>query len=92
MNTEEVDTFTARLARFTDRGVNQGDSECLADRLVIRDRDHDDRVVCLECTHLHSAGRCGNWQRAGVAIRSRDPQLGGDFMQLIQRCDGFAAS
>jgi hypothetical protein len=89
MNTAEIDRFTARLARFADRGVIQDDAECLADRLVIRDREQDDRAICLECAHLHRAGRCGNWQRAGVAIRAWDAQLGPDFVRLLQRCDGF---
>jgi len=89
MNTAEIDTFTARLARFTVRGVIQGDAECLADRLVIRDREKDDRAMCLECTNLHRGWRCGNWQRAGVAIRARDAQLAPEFMHLLQRCDGF---
>jgi hypothetical protein len=92
MNTAEIDRFTARLARFTDKGLIQCDAASLADKLVIRDREKDDRATCLECAHLQRGGRCGNWQRAGVAIRSRDAQLAGDFMQLLQRCDGFAAS
>jgi hypothetical protein len=92
MNTAEIDTFTARLARFTDRGVILSDAESLADRLVIRDREQDDRAICLECSHLHRGWRCGNWQRAGVAIRSRDAQLAPDFMHLLQRCDGFTQS
>jgi hypothetical protein len=89
MNTAEIDAFTARLARFTDRGQTIGNAEHLADRLVIRDRERDDRAMCLECTHLHRAGRCGNWQRAGVAIRAWDAQLAGEFVNLLQRCDGF---
>jgi len=43
MNGAEIDTFTGRLARFTDRGLSLDDAERLADRLVIRDRDGDDR-------------------------------------------------
>jgi hypothetical protein len=89
MNTAEIDRFIERLARFTDRGVTLEGAERIADRLVMRDRQKDDRAVCLECTHLHRAGRCGNWQRAGVAIRPNDTQLGGDFVNLLQRCDGF---
>lgn len=92
MNTAEIDRFTARLVRFTDRGVILDDAECLADRLVIRDREQDKRAVCLECTHLQHGGRCGNWQRAGVAIRAGDAQLSGDFVNLLQRCDGFSQS
>ena len=92
MNTAEIDRFTARLARFTDRGVILSDAECLADKLVIRDRERDDRAMCLECTHLHRAGRCGNWQRAGVAIRARDAFMPVDLVRQLQRCDGFAGA
>lgn len=92
MNNAEIDTLAARLARFTDRGVTVGDAECLADRLALRDREQDERAVCLECTHLQRAGRCGNWQRAGIAIRTWDAQLAGDFVNLLQRCDGFTQS
>lgn len=52
MNSREIDTFTARLARFTDRGLTLADAEQQADRLVIRDRYSDDRRLCLECAHL----------------------------------------
>lgn len=83
MNTAELDTFTARLARFTDKGMNLDDAEKLADSLVTRDREGDDRRLCLECVHLagHSLGamRCGNWRRAGLVV-------------LLQRCDGFTDS
>ena len=92
MNSREIDYFMARLARFTDHGVNQRDAEGLADRLVTRDREQDDRVMCLECTHLQRFGRCGNWQRAGVAIQSRDAHLAEDFVILLQRCKGFAGA
>jgi hypothetical protein len=93
MTGTEIDLFTARLARFTDKGVIHADAECLADKLVIRDRDSDDRRLCLECTHLAGYGvtswRCGNWQRAGVAHRARDVQLPADLVFKLQRCDGL---
>lgn len=92
MNGKEIDTFTARLARFTDKGLSLIDAERLADKLVARDREGDDRRVCLECAHLHHGGRCGNWQAAGVAIRARDAQLPGDFTAMLQRCDGFTGA
>ena len=87
MNTAEVDTFTARLARFTDKGVSYDDAERLADGLVIRDREGDDRRLCLECAHLHGAGRwrCGNWQVADVARQG----LARDLVLMLQRCGGF---
>lgn len=92
MNAAEIDTFTARLARFTDRGLNLADAEFLADKLVTRDREGDDRRLCLECASLHRSGRCGNWQQAGIAIRAGDAQLPGDFATMLQRCDGFGAA
>jgi len=79
MNGAELDTFTARLARFTTKGLSAPDAESLADKLVIRDRDTDDRVLCLECRHMAGYGRaswrCGNWQRSGIAINPRSTQL-----------------
>jgi hypothetical protein len=74
MNGTEIDLFTARLHRFTDKGLTIADGEVLADKLVVRDREADDRRFCMECRHLSGFGqtswRCGNWQAAGVAIRS----------------------
>lgn len=89
MNTVEIDTFMARLGRFTDKGVSHDEAERLADALVSRDREGDDRRLCLECAHLQGAGRwrCGNWQQADVA---RDA-LARDLVLMLQRCAGFAA-
>ena len=88
-NSKEIDTFTARLARFTDKGVSYDDAERLADALVIRDREGDDRRLCLECPHLQGFGRwrCGNWQAADVARQG----LARDLVLMLQRCGGFAA-
>ena len=92
MTGAEIDTFTARVIRFTDKGVNPTDGEALADKLVTRDRDSDGRRLCLECTHLAGfAGTwgCRAWQRAGIAIKARDAGLPGDLVRTLQRCDGF---
>ena len=95
MTGREIDTFTARLARFTDKGLSLDAAEALADKLVTRDRDADDRRLCLECAHL--AGRadawgCRNWQRAEVACKARDAQLPAALVIKPQRCDGFKAA
>lgn len=95
MSGAEIDTFKARLSRFTDKGLTIDDGEALADRLVIRDRESDDRRLCLECLHLagHGVTRgCRNWQRAGIAIQSRDAQLPGELVCKLQRCDGFTST
>jgi hypothetical protein len=95
MNGAEIELFTARLHRFTDKGLTATDGEGLADKLVDRDREADDRWFCLECRHLSGYGqaswRCGNWQAAGIAIRSRDSQLPADLVLQLQRCEGFTS-
>lgn len=96
VNTRELHAFMARLERFTGKGLTELDAEALADKLVIRDREADDRHLCLECKHLsaygHASWRCGNWQAAGIAIRSRDSQLPAELVLQLQRCDGFATT
>ena len=93
MNTGEIDIFTARMARFTDKGLSLDDGEALADKPVMRDRESDDRRLCLECFHLSGqSGRawdCRNWQAAKVASRARDAQLSAVLVCQLQRCDGF---
>lgn len=91
MNTTEIDTFTRRLATFTDRGLTMADAEALADRLVRRDRERDDRRTCMECPHLRGAGRwrCGNGVAAGLANQAGDMPLPADLVQRLQRCDGW---
>jgi hypothetical protein len=95
MNGAEIQTLEARLHKFIGKGLARNDSVALADKLVHRDRDQDDRRVCLECKHFvgHGAGswRCGSWQAAGIAIRSCDAQLPAVLVVLLQRCDGFTA-
>lgn len=95
MNGAEIDTFLERLQKFTAKGLTRNQGEILADKLVMRDREQDDRRVCLECKHFaaHGAGswHCGNWQASGVAIRSRDAQLSADQVGQLQRCGGFTA-
>jgi len=92
MTSAEIDTFTARLDRFTQRGLVESDAEKLADSLVTRDRDADDRRLCLECAYLAwRAGvwECRNWQRAGIARKARDAQLSRALVIQLQRCNGF---
>lgn len=95
MTGAEIDTFTARLSRFTDKGLILDDGEALADKLVIRDRESEDRHLCLECLHLAGYGvtlGCRNWQRAGIAVQSRVAGLPGELVSKLQRCDGFTGA
>ena len=92
MTGREIDTFTARLVRFTDKGLSLSDGEALADKLVTRGRDADERRLCLECVHLAGHAEiwgCRNWQRAGVATKPQHAQLSATLVLQLQRCDGF---
>ena len=89
MTGAEIDNFKARLSKFGDKGLTATDCEALADKLVKRDRESDDRRVCLECRNLsgYSPGswRCSNWKPAGVGTSG----LPLDLVLMLQRCDGF---
>lgn len=78
----------ARLRLFARRGLSGTQADALADRLVIRDRDQDERRTCLECSHCTGAAplswRCGNHRAAGVGR-----ELGSDLAVMLQRCAGF---
>ncbi|GAA4417824.1 hypothetical protein [Acidovorax lacteus] len=92
MNTAEIDTFMARLARFTDKGLNLADAEAMAEGLIQRDREMDDRHLCLECVHLRGGtGRlyCGKAVLAGIGSRAADATLASDLTRQLQRCAGF---
>jgi hypothetical protein len=93
-NTSEIELFNRRAALFVRRGASDTEAERLADELVQRDRDEDDRHACMECRHLqgHTPWRCGNWQAAGVAIRAADAGLARSMAAQLQRCLGFAAA
>ena len=89
MTGSEIGAFTARLSRFTDKGLSLDDGEALADKLVLRDREADDRRGCLECRNLSGfspgSWRCSNWKAAGVGSSG----LPFDLVLMLQRCDGF---
>ena len=91
MNTAEIEAFTARLARFTDKGLSLDDAEALADKLVTRDRDNDNRRLCLECAHLQGVSRwgCGNWKQATIGTRPADAGLAHVLVVTPQHCPGF---
>ena len=76
--------MTARTARFALLG--RADAEDLAERLTLRDRDGDDRRLCLECSWLGDAGRClaAATGRIPGADRRLEPA-----QTILQRCAAF---
>ena len=89
MTGAEIDNFRARLSKFDDKGLTASDGEALADKLVLRDREADDRRGCLEGRNLSGfspgSWRCSNWKAAGVGASG----LPFDLVLMLQRCDGF---
>lgn len=80
--------MVSRVEVFVARGVNLIDATALADKLVTRDRDGDDRRACLECEHLSGwAGgrRCSAWRRAGIGGQS----IPADMVAMLKRCNGY---
>lgn len=74
---EEIGTFLKRQARIVWLGY-AGPSEYLAEKLVGRDRDMDERRLCVECSHAGTGWRCE--KKAGF------------LLEQFQRCDHFMES
>jgi hypothetical protein len=88
MNGAEIDGFITRLAQITGRGIALPSAAALADRLARRDRESDDRRMCLECPWLAGwpeGWRCNNWRKAELRASS----LPGELVTMLQRCEGF---
>ena len=79
---QEEARFTQRMNLFFGRV----DAKELAQRLMIRDRDQDDRRLCLECRHFKPHRlECNNFEWAGFT----QPKLGSNWVSQLQRCLGF---
>jgi hypothetical protein len=88
MTGREINTFSARTIVFNRRGMPSVNAEALAYKLVNRDRDGDDRRLCLECVHLsgqRGAWRCNQWQQAGMGAAG----IPAGLVLMLQRCDSF---
>ena len=80
----DIAAFLDRRARLMRWRWSEADAEKLAERLVIRDREQDDRVSCTDCRY-YRPGFCANHQGAGL----RERNVGRDLAALLQRCPGF---
>ena len=80
----EIEAFTVRSARVSAMG--RVDAEHLAERLTLRDRQADDRRLCVECRELEVTGRCGAARRGALAGADRrmEPTL-----YILMRCPAF---
>ena len=80
----DISAFIERRARLLRWGWAEPEAEKLAERLVKRDREHDERVSCADCAH-YQPGRCSNHRCAGLNAA----EVGRDLVALLQRCHGF---
>lgn len=69
----------ARMGRIAD-------ADHLAERLTLRDRQHDDRRLCLECAALADNRRCLVAARGRLAGANRRLE---PVPTILQRCPGF---
>lgn len=91
MNTSEITAFNGRYHLFVERGLAKQLAEELADALVTRDRQRDDRRLCLECSHLRGSDRswsCCHGHLAGLGTS----HIPGEQVVQLQRCNGFKES
>ena len=79
---QEEASLTHRINLF----FGQDDSKELAHRLRIRDREQDDRRLCLECRYFKPHRlECNNFEWAGFT----QPKLSSNWVSQLQRCLGF---
>jgi len=82
----DIARFLDRRARLIRWGWTEPEAEKLAERLVKRDREEDDRVSCADCRH-YRAGSCGNHKAAGLGGQ----YVGRQWAEILQRCPGFGS-
>ena len=81
----EIEVFMVREARFMRLG-RVADAEHLAERLTLRDREQDDRRLCLECAALADNRRCELAAKGRLAGTDRRLE---PVPTVLQRCPGF---
>lgn len=74
---EEIGAFQRRQARIVWLGYGDA-AEHLAEMLLHRDRDMDERRLCVECSHAGPGWRCN--KKASF------------LLEQLQRCDNFMES
>lgn len=83
----EIRVFLARTRRFG--LIGRSDAEHLAERLTLRDRQADDRRMCLECRELELSGRCAAARRGAIAGVDRRLE---PVSNILMRCTAFRAN
>lgn len=79
----ETTRLIFRLALFKRRHMSDTDAALLADRLIERDTDKDDRRSCAECANLTRGNGCFA-QQQGWIRHSPMP------LAMMHRCEQFS--
>jgi hypothetical protein len=74
-----------RIGLFCRRGFDQAAAGELAELLVLRDADMDDRRMCIECSHLQRDGGCFAARQGWI---NAAPYLT-PVQTMLQRCERF---
>lgn len=83
----EIESFIVNAARFA--LWRRADAEHLAERLILRDRQADDRHYCVECGELELSGRCAAARRG--AMPGFDRRLE-PVQNILARCLAFRST
>lgn len=75
---QQAALYAERLQAFQGKGIPDNDAAALANRLVMRDSQDDDRRSCAECLSFY-AGNC----------RQRITPIGETTIHTLHRCNGF---
>ena len=83
MNEVEIQRFINRSKRFVLEGLSEEESDILADKMFLRDKENDDRRVCFECENYNDKNTHCNvyFDSKGKTYRP--------LRFVIQRCDKF---
>lgn len=84
-----IDPFFERRDRLQQAGLDKEDAGLMAFKLERRDREGDERHVCIECRHLVGSANgwwCSQWQQC----QPYAPEIPSDMVTLVlHRCDSF---
>lgn len=91
-NERELSRMAFRIGLAQRRGLSEAEAERLADRLLARDRDRDDRRMCVECSHLQARAQRDGTDGCFAAEQGWLGPVGRFFSPLrtvLQRCTQF---
>jgi hypothetical protein len=81
-NAAEIARMLERVQRGAALGLSERESDELADLLHLRDREGDDRHVCIECQHIRASGtgwRCAARGPIPPELVATQPQRCAEF-------------